>query len=151
MIMYQLNSTIVRQSYQQEENELKVCNFIDSLVENHYDEYGEIVLGFQFNTSNWNDYREYYKVSRSVAPIQIFGLVASIFLVILLLLYSIYLHAKVMKLNQLQSAWYEEWHPARNSRTALDAGKISRIQSGIMAGRSTSNFSFPDGTNVAYA
>jgi hypothetical protein len=140
------SSHILLQSYQQEENEKKVCNFIDSLIENHYDEYGEIVLGANgFDASKWQDYHEYYNVAaRRVPPIQIFGLVISIVTMLFFTSYSWYLRSKIAKI-----ADRNKWHPISKPKSAMDAGRISRIQSGITNGRSTSYNSregFGDGT-----
>jgi hypothetical protein len=102
------------------------------LIENHYDEYGEINLGeYSFDVSKWKDYHEYYNVAaRRLPPIQIFGLVISIAMMLFLTVYSWYLRSKIVKFKNPM------WHDI-DSKTKY-AGRISRAQSGIMNGRSTS-------------
>lgn len=111
-----------------------MCNYIESLVENNYDVYGEIVVTPPFDFSNWKDYHEYEKlVPTEVTTVQMVGLISSATLVLFLMVYSCYLYSKLKR---------PRWDP--NSATdsgAADAGKISRMNSGIMMGRSTSDAS----------
>ena len=101
------------------------------MVENHYDEYGEIIIGNKFfNPTNWNNIHEYYNAARTIHPLQIFGLIASITVVLSLAVYSWYLRSKISKAKT--------YYFFNKSKTAMDAGRISRIQSGIVTGRSQS-------------
>ena len=90
LMNYSCCVTPIRKSENQEQTEGSVCNFIQSLEENHYDEYGEINLAnLYFDTSKWADYHQYTKF---VSPTQIVCLVVSILLFLGLLIYSCCLH-----------------------------------------------------------
>jgi hypothetical protein len=123
------------QSDNQEATETEVCGFIESLVMNTYDEYGDINLAnMYFDMAKWTDYSEYTKV---VSPAQIFGLLISILLFLGLSTYAGYLHHKLKK----RPIWNSTWPRSQfEDTTAQEAGKISRVHSGIMVNRSTSGF-----------
>jgi hypothetical protein len=129
------------QSANQEATEQEVCDFIESLVMNTYDEYGEINLqNMYFNMAKWKDFAEYTKV---VSPAQIFGLVISILLFLGLLMYSFYLHHKLHKDMQGRQWYYSQRHDPKVNL----AGRVSRTHSGIMVNRSRSGRS---GTGTPY-
>ena len=118
------------QSDNQEETEEEVCNFIESLVMNTYDENGEINLAkMYFDASNWKDVTEYTKI---LSPGQIFGLIFSILLMLGLAIYAIYLYHKIRNANR----WNIYRTSPRSDPNANLAGKISRVHSGIMWSRS---------------
>uniref|UniRef100_A0A7S1GIQ8 Uncharacterized protein n=1 Tax=Cyclophora tenuis TaxID=216820 RepID=A0A7S1GIQ8_CYCTE len=120
------------ETYQQADNEGKVCDFIESLVENNYNQYGEIILEDTFDFNNWKDYHEYEKlVPTEVTLWQTIGLISSITLMLFLMVYSCYLYSKLRN---------PRWDPNSSKYgTAAEAGKISRVNSGIMLGRSNSD------------
>ena len=122
------------EGYQQADNEDKVCDFYEGLITNAYDEKGEIILTSEsFDPNNWQDYHEYEKLIPQVTPLQIGGLIGSLLLVLFLIMYSCYLYSKLRT---------PRWNPqTQNIGPAADAGKISRINSGIMMGRSVSGAS----------
>lgn len=122
-----------------------MCNFIQSLEENHYDEYGEINLAnLYFDSSKWADYHQYTKF---VSPAQIFGLVASIMLFLGLLIYSCCLHNALTQAGKIRkpprghrdfkgSLLYHKQPPSMNR-----GDQISPVYSGITGHRSNGDSS----------
>lgn len=110
---------------QNEENvENMVCYFIENIVEDKYDEYGEIYI-------NNFDYKGVVNMVREQASdAQIVFLSFNIFTVICLFLYSCILHRKLTSSTGDRSRYF---------------GDISRQDSGIVLGRSKSGGSFPGG------
>lgn len=120
--------------YQQEANEDDVCNFVASLVENNYDEWGEAVLESpEWELAKWKEINAYKQdlVARA-SPGQILSILGSIGLVVVLLFYIIYLRYKLTRRMP--------WTPGYGkSDQAAYAGRISRVGSGITMQRSLSN------------
>lgn len=108
-----------------------MCDFIESLVLNTYDEYGEIYLSSEmFDFNNWKDIHEYEKVVPEVTSLQGLALAVLGFVVIFLMIYSCYLYSKLRQ---------RAWNPRDSAYgPAAEAGKMSRMNSGIMMGRSSS-------------
>lgn len=111
-------------------NEEQVCNFVESLMENNFDEYGEIYLSgandsFQF--SNWNKLSEYQKVTRNVSGGQIFWLATSGGLVIGLFAYAAYLHSKVTRIWRPKKQYPK--YPAEDYTATRSASGITMLRS----------------------
>eukprot|EP00339_Tiarina_fusa_P005293 CAMPEP_0117052564 /NCGR_PEP_ID=MMETSP0472-20121206/36332_1 /TAXON_ID=693140 ORGANISM="Tiarina fusus, Strain LIS" /NCGR_SAMPLE_ID=MMETSP0472 /ASSEMBLY_ACC=CAM_ASM_000603 /LENGTH=512 /DNA_ID=CAMNT_0004767235 /DNA_START=73 /DNA_END=1611 /DNA_ORIENTATION=+ len=119
-------------SYNQEQNEDVVCNFISNLVENNYDEYGEIYL-----ESGW---QAYIPTTRSMSKFQKWALSISVLLCFGLVLYSCHLH-RVIKSHRFT------WMPRprkgySNDPSGGSANAMGRTHSGIISGRSRSGINF---------
>jgi hypothetical protein len=125
----------------QESDEDAVCTFITSLVENNYNEYGEAIVGSGFQLSHWNRPQEYSKIIQRASSLQVFGLFLSIGAVLGLATYCFYLTKKLKYRKPWQpptrvAASYNGgrmWIDARS-----EAGRISRINSGVVMMRSRS-------------
>jgi hypothetical protein len=117
------------QSAAQEDTEDTVCNFIDALMTNSYDEYGEIVL--QNSLSKW---LSYLPAVSAMTTFQKWALSSSVLLVTFLIGYSCYLHRAINR-HKLR------WVP-RKTRLGGDYegnnNPMQRMSSGILAGRSRS-------------
>lgn len=131
------------QSEQQADNEEAVCNMIESLVENNYDEFGEVIVQEDFDYHNWAHGDEYVKLVRKASAFQIVVLTGSILLCVGLFGYSCYLHKKL----RYRRPWIppkqvggRQWGAGLmkfdNSDALSEAGRVSRLNSGIIALRS---------------
>lgn len=132
-----------------------MCTFIETLVENHYNERGQIVVKEDFRFSKWNSGAEYINLAQKASPTQLLFLVTTMTTALSLLIYSAYLYKKLM--------YRMPWKPPKSVHsptsggqsvagdydfdTRVEAGRISRINSGITALRSVSH-SY-DGHSVA--
>jgi hypothetical protein len=129
------------QSYAQEDNEKKVCNYITNLITNQYDEYGEIYL-------EANGWQAYIPDVRTMTQFQKYALSASVFLVAGLFVYSCYLY------RFISQAKYS-WHPRGNRGFSTEPGegpsKMDRMHSGIIQGRSRSGRDFEVKNGGTYA
>lgn len=115
-------------AYQQEANEEDVCNFVASLVENNYDEYGEIILeSEELSWENWANLKAYKRDVVKVTNGQIFGLMFSIGCVLLLSAYVAYLRYKLKH----RAPWIA-------GKYGFPGRGLSRIHSGITMQRSVS-------------
>lgn len=65
-----------------------------SLVENNYDEYGEILI-YRVDFSQWQNYQQYINMTRAVSPAQRFFIVFFILTSIGLAVYARYLNRKL--------------------------------------------------------
>ena len=120
------------QSSRQEDNEKKVCNFIDALMTNSYDEYGEVIL--DNSVFHW---KTYASTVRQMTGFQKFMMSISTMLVVFLSGYSCYLHRK---LSRRKFRWTpRSFGDAFGNTTPILASE--RMQSGIMAERSQSDSS----------
>lgn len=125
------------QTKEQAANQDRVCNLIGSLVENTYDENGEVILRGDFSLANWNKASEYSMVIQKASIFQIFLLTASVMLVVGLGTYSVYLRRKLHHRRP--------WTPPRiigshdRDDAFMEAGRISRLNSGIMEMRTASS------------
>ena len=119
-------------------NEDQVCDYIESLVENNYDESGEIYMrNREFELSNWQDPHEYAKVVTGASPFQILFLVVSIGIFLSLLVYSCYLSKKLRHRmpwrppTSVISPYATSASVAGGSMAAVsEAGRVSRVNSG---------------------
>jgi len=121
--------------YEQEANEAAVCNFVSSLVENNYDEYGEAYLPSpEWELSMWKEINSYRQDLVRTTKVQVIGILAAAGLCVLLFLYSCYLRYKLSRSLPWSKGFgrYEE---------ADYAGQIARVSSGITMQRSTSGLS----------
>eukprot|EP00542_Grammatophora_oceanica_P006161 CAMPEP_0194064114 /NCGR_PEP_ID=MMETSP0009_2-20130614/82182_1 /TAXON_ID=210454 /ORGANISM="Grammatophora oceanica, Strain CCMP 410" /LENGTH=482 /DNA_ID=CAMNT_0038716495 /DNA_START=87 /DNA_END=1535 /DNA_ORIENTATION=+ len=129
-----LNTGDVDETYgseNQADAESMTCNFVESLIENNYDTTGEILLtSSTFNSDNWKDYHEYQKVI--VTHWQTIGLVFSSIIMVWLGVWACMLHRKVAN---------RTFYNPNSLGSQPGGGRLSRIQSGIMMGRSSSGSS----------
>ena len=119
-------------SYQQEANEDDVCSFTASLVENNYDEYGEVILESpEWELSKWKQINAYKQDMQAVSPLQLLGLFFSAGLVAALFSYTLYLRYKLTR----RVPWTFGF--GKDAEAAY-AGKLGRAGSGITMQRSLS-------------
>lgn len=131
--------TSYKGSKQQQQNEKKVCNFVESLIENNYDEYGEIIQqGDAWEIAKWKQVNAFKgDIVTRASKVQILGMVFSIGLCLSLFGYSFYLRHKLMH----RRAWR---HGMWTHQRAEEAGRVARASSGITMQRSLSaNFTDP--------
>jgi hypothetical protein len=124
------------------------------LEDNNYDELGEINLdNLYFDKSKWANMHEY---SKFVSPGQIFGLIVSISLFLVLLVYSCYLYSALLR-NERREGVPTLPRPkfprvsAKQAGLATQAGLISRISSGITSARSHFEASWDDNDSITMA
>ena len=119
-------------SYQQEANEDDVCSFTASLVENNYDEYGEVILeSAEWELSKWKQINAYKQDMQAVSSIQLLGLFFSVGLVVALFSYTLYLRYKLTRRVPWTFGFGKD-------AEAAHAGKLGRAGSGITMQRSLS-------------
>jgi hypothetical protein len=118
--------------YEQEANEEDVCNFVASLVENNYDEYGEAVLEDpEWTLAKWKEINAYRQDLVRTTSRQILGIVFSILLCLALSAYIAYLRCKLTRRLP--------WSLGFGKNDAAErAGQIGRVGSGITMQRSLS-------------
>ena len=122
----------ILQNQNEANTENMVCYYIANIVENKYDEYGEIYL-------NNFDFRKYVTTMiEETSEAQILALGSMIFICVGLLMYACFLHRS---LTHAGDSPEDEWVP----RKGLYYGDISRQNSGIVMGRSRSGGSFDGG------
>jgi hypothetical protein len=92
-----------------------------------YDETGEIII--RSKSFSFSDWRNIPEAVNMVTPVQLFGLVASLSLMLGLLFYSIYLYTKVKRI-----------HASRNLYPTYMADEVVRNESGIRMTRTSSEF-----------
>jgi len=130
-------------AYQQEANERDVCNFVASLIENNYDEYGEVYLESpEWEISKWKSINAYKQDMQAVSSVQILGLVFSVGLVVGLVAYSVYLRQKLITRRV-------PWKFGFAGNKTVDA-PINKANSGIMMQRSLSGLE-PSASGSSYA
>jgi hypothetical protein len=119
------------QSVAQEDTEDTVCTFIEALMTNSYDEYGEIVL--QNGLAKW---LSYLPAVSAMTTFQKSAMSFSVLLVTFLMGYACYLHRAINR-HKLR------WVP-RKTRLGGDyeTNPMQRLSSGILAGRSRSGAKF---------
>ena len=118
--------------YEQEANEEAVCNFVASLVENNYDEYGEAILEDpEWTLSKWKEINAYRQDLVRTTSGQILGIIFSLFLCLALSGYITYLRYKLTR----RLPWSRG---IGKNNAAEDAGQIGRVSSGITMQRSLS-------------
>ena len=105
-----------------------VCSYISNIVQDRYDEYGEIYL------DNFNFRGFMNTVVEQASEVQIVTLGTMIFLCIVFMMYACYLHRAI-------TGGGAGWSP----RKGLYYGDISRQNSGIVMGRSRSMGSYDGG------
>ena len=120
-------------TYEQAANERDVCNFVASLVENNYDEYGEAKLESpEWELSKWKQINAYRQDMEAVSPIQILGLIFSAGMLVVLFFYTLYLRYKLTRRVPWTLGFGKQ-------AEAENAGRIARAGSGITMQRSLSN------------
>ena len=92
-----------------------------------YDETGEIIL--RSSSFSFSDWRSIPEAVNMVSPVQLFGLLASLALMLGLLFYAIYLYTKVKRM-----------HASRNIYPTYLADEVVRSESGIRMSRTSSEF-----------
>lgn len=131
-------------SQEQQQNEELVCNFIDNLQANAYNEYGEIVLDSNRNTANsfsninWRDTQKMNQVRKAMGITggQIAALLIMAFACIGMAVWACLLHGNLARKNI-------PWRPKfnRNKKSVAqptNIADITRNNSGIVMGRSRS-------------
>jgi hypothetical protein len=114
--------------------ENRVCKFIENLLTNSYDEYGEIYLR---NDESW---MSYVPDIRGMPQWQKYTLSASILFAVGLFAYACYLHRQ---LTQRKFVWYPRGRRGYSSSHPGEPTAISgRMHSGIIQGRSRSSGDF---------
>jgi hypothetical protein len=120
-----------------------VCSFIATLVENTYNEFGDVIIQEGFSFSTWRSSQQHFNLASSgVSPLQLVVLVLSTTTSLVLLIYSCYLTRKLLKRMPLSpTAKKKHYDPSefyQSSVTAIRsaAGRVSSFDSGIMATRS---------------
>lgn len=124
------------QSEQQSDNENAVCGYVASLIENNYDEYGEIYI-FDVDLTQWQNVQQYKNMARAVSSFQLSVILLSVGVSLALFLYSCYLNHKL----RVRVPWTPYTHGQDNRVDYLDyneAGRASRLNSGILMMRSRS-------------
>jgi hypothetical protein len=138
-----LNSQIVLythepQSEEQADNENAVCGFIESLIENNYDEYGEIYI-FDVDLTQWQNVQQYKNMARAVSSFQLSVILLSLGVSLALFLYSCYLNHKLRV--RIPDTW-TPYTPGQENRVDYlgygESGHTSRHNSGILMMRSRS-------------
>jgi hypothetical protein len=105
----------------QPENEGAVCTYIEALLENNYNEYGDVISN-TFNYRNWHQRSEYAKLARMVSPPQRLALWLMTFTVLGLFLYAAYLHRTITrghKPSWSSSSWSPQHSPVNNNSNRL--------------------------------
>jgi len=142
--------------YQKDSDQInKVCPFIESIVENNYNEYGQVVLKEDFHASKWYSAQEYVNLAQKASRAQLIALAISMSTALGLLLYAFYLKKKLV--------YRIPWRPPKSVTAPMsggtsvfgdyeydmryEAGRVSRMNSGITAMRSKSY----DGQSIAYS
>lgn len=132
------------QSDNQEANEELVCNFIDNLQTQKYDEFGDIVLDqsqlstngyvIDFAGTNWRDPDQVKAQAEKtgVTPGQAAGLAISLAACMVMAVWACCLHSTLARKNI-------PWRPKRGKLS--DPTDIDRQNSGIVMGRSRSGMS----------
>jgi hypothetical protein len=131
-----LKRTNEPKSQEQADNEDAVCGFVASLIENNYDEYGEIYI-FDVDLTQWQNVQQYKNMARAVSPLQLLAILFFIGVSLALFLYSCYLNHKL----RVRMPWTPYTHGQENRVDYLDygeAGRTSRLNSGILMMRSRS-------------
>jgi hypothetical protein len=126
------------QSDEQADNEEAVCGMIESLIENNYDEYGEIYI-FEVDLTKWQNVQQYKNMARAVSSFQLSVILLSIGVSLGLFLYSCYLNHKLRV--RIPTSWTPYTHGQENRVDYLDyteSGGSSRLNSGILMMRSRS-------------
>lgn len=131
------------QSSNQEENEEQVCNFIDNLQTQKYDEYGEIIMdgsqgskySIDFVHTNWRDPNQVKAQAEKtgVTAGQAVGLALTMAACLVMGIWACCLHSTLARKNI-------PWRPKRG-KNLTEPTDISRQHSGIVMGRSRSNMS----------
>ena len=118
-------------SSNEEATEETVCNLVASLVENNYDERGQVVIQKEFNFTQWAHASEYAKVVTQASRGQRISLTIFVSSAVFLFAYAAYLHDRLRK----RSAHFLAPFDSRYS-TGKD---LQSKFSGIRATRTTSS------------
>jgi hypothetical protein len=130
---------------------------VSVLIENAYNEKGEIVILDDFDPSKWYSSQEYYKMVHKSSVAQLCWLTISIALVATLLSYTCYLNKKLIfrrpwmppsglhKLRERYGGQSRDAYYRYGEDAGVKAGRISRKQSGIVAMRT--DLSVDDGAS----
>ena len=117
-----------------------MCSYIEGLLENNYNDNGEVVVEEEFDYTHWNQGSEYVKIIRKASTNQLVALFVSMGTALGLAIYSAYLHRKLTK--------RKPWIPPKDV-TRIDsndpkylAGRLSRRSSGINLARSSESSTY---------
>ena len=134
------------QSSNQESQENIVCNFIENLLTNSYDEYGEIIL----QEVSWKNYVPTISTIRKMAKWQKFALTLSILSSVGMFMYAVYLYREI---KRRKYTWFPRGRKGYSSgHPGVDPISIgARMNSGIIQGRSHSSghFEMKDGGTMS--
>jgi hypothetical protein len=139
----------------QKDTDEAVCSYIAGMIEQNYNEYGEIIAGREeLKFANLVDYNTYLGFVHKIAPSQVFGIIISCCTMLGLATYACILRHKLTKRN---AALATRWQPMRktgDSTLGVSFGRaflqsrstmqdhntdVSRVNSGIMMMRSVSH------------
>jgi hypothetical protein len=108
------------------------------LIENNYDEYGEIYI-FNVDLTQWQNVQQYKNMARAVSSFQLSVILLSVGVSLALFLYSCYLNHKLRV--RINDTWIPYTHGQENRVDYLgygESGRSSRLDSGILMMRSRS-------------
>jgi hypothetical protein len=142
------------QSLNQAASEDTVCSYIDALIENNFNENGEINIQTErFDFANWKNRSEYSKLGRRINGGQIFMLVLTMSVTATLAGYAFYLNRKLrsrkLSTPPIRFGSYSSAADDRDNARS-HAGRLSRLNSGILAMRSRSHEGSPETPYVPY-
>lgn len=117
-----------------------MCSYIEALLENNYNDNGEVIVEDEFDYRNWNRGSEYVKIVRKAGTKQLLALFVSMGVTFGLAFYSAYLHRKLTR--------RKPWIPPKDL-TRMEgndpkqlAGRLSRRNSGISSTRSSTSSTY---------
>jgi len=109
------------------------------LVENNFNEYGEINFQRDFEYSNWRKIGEYSNLTRKASAGQLIMLFLTMSVAGGLAAYAVYLHKKLYFRKPWTPPARFSIHGHDDDDTKSEAGRLSRLHSGIASFRSRSS------------